>query len=56
MPNTPGTTRRTIRIPDEEYEPAKAKAAERGETITDVVRRALREYVQEEAERDRSRG
>ena len=27
---------------------AKAKAAERGETLSDVVRRALREYVEEE--------
>ena len=46
---TPGnTTRRTFRIPDDEYDPAQVKATTRGETVTDVVRRALREYVEEE--------
>ncbi|MDA8440505.1 MAG: hypothetical protein M0Z51_16825 [Propionibacterium sp.] len=41
-----GATRlRNFRIPDDEYDPAKAKAATRGETVTDVVRRALVEYV-----------
>jgi hypothetical protein len=40
--NTPA--RGPWRIPDEEWLPAKERAAEEGETLTDVVRRALREY------------
>jgi len=36
---------RNIRVPDDEWEAAKAKAAERGESVTEVVRRALRRYV-----------
>lgn len=42
------TPHRTFRIPDEEYTPARLKAKGRGETVTDVVRRKLREYIQEE--------
>ena len=34
-----------MRIPDDEWIPAKDKAAENGETMTDVIRRALRRYV-----------
>jgi len=45
MSNTPS---RNIRIPDDEWEAAKKAAAERHETISVVVRRALREYVEEE--------
>lgn len=45
MPNQPKTKGRMFRIPDEEYEPARRKAEENGETLTDVVRRALREYA-----------
>ena len=41
----PPTTARNIRVPDDEWERAKSKAAERGETITDVVRRALRDVA-----------
>ena len=40
-----GTTLRNVRVPDEVWEPAKAAAAENGETVSDVVRRALVEYV-----------
>ena len=39
------TPPRSIRIPDPLWEAAKAKAAERGETVTDVVVRALERYV-----------
>jgi NRPS condensation-like uncharacterized protein len=42
MANTPV---RAIRIPAEEWTPALARATENGETVTDVVRRALVEYV-----------
>jgi hypothetical protein len=41
----PETTRRTFRAPDDEWDPATVVAAERGETVTDVLRRALVEYV-----------
>ena len=47
MPNQPATPNRTIRVPDEEWEPARRVAADRGETLTDVIRRALRRYVRE---------
>lgn len=39
------TPPRSIRIPDDLWNAAKAKAAERGETVTDVVVRALERYV-----------
>lgn len=42
------TPSRNIRIPDDEWEAAKEAAAERHENISMVVRRALREYVEEE--------
>lgn len=42
MPNTPG---RLVRVPDDLWAAAQAKAAERGETVSDVVRRALKRYA-----------
>lgn len=39
------TPPRSIRIPDDLWSATKAKAAERGETVTDVVVRALERYV-----------
>lgn len=44
MPNKPKTPHRTIRVPDEEWEPAKREAERRGETLTDAIRRFLRRY------------
>lgn len=41
---TKHTPRRTFRIPDAVYVPAQEKAAKRGETLTDVVTRALDKY------------
>lgn len=38
------TRLRSMRIPDEVWDPAALVAAERGETVTDVVRRALVAY------------
>lgn len=35
---------RAVRIPDEEYLPAQEIAALKGETLTDVIRRAIRAY------------
>ena len=48
-PNRPGTPTTTFRLDPALIAAAKAKAAQNGETVTDVVRRALREYVEEEA-------
>lgn len=45
VPNKPKTPGRLFRIPDELYKAAQAKAAERGETVSDVVRKALERYV-----------
>lgn len=45
MPNQPRTPLRSFRIPDELYEAAQAKAADKGESVSDVVRRALERYV-----------
>ncbi len=41
MPDTP----RAIRIPDDLWQAALAKAAERGDTVSEVVRKALERYV-----------
>lgn len=41
MPNQPKTKNSTFRIPPELMQEAKARAEERGETVTDVVIRAL---------------
>lgn len=45
VPNSPKTPARTFRISDETYNAAVAKAASKGETVSDVVRRALERYV-----------
>jgi antitoxin component of RelBE/YafQ-DinJ toxin-antitoxin module len=36
---------RAVRVEDDLWDTAKAKAAERGETVSDVIRRALKRYV-----------
>ncbi|WP_157792690.1 hypothetical protein [Rhodococcus opacus] len=45
MPNKPKTRNRNFRIPDDEYEAARAAAEFNGESLTDVVRRSLAAYV-----------
>lgn len=47
MPNQPATPNRTVRIPDDIWEAAKEKAADEGETVTDVIIRALQRYVRD---------
>lgn len=42
MANTP--PRSAGRIPDDEWDAATARAEQKGETITDVIRRALKQY------------
>jgi NRPS condensation-like uncharacterized protein len=47
MPNQPrrDNPARSFRIPADLYRQVKAKAAERGETVTDVIVRAFKRYV-----------
>jgi hypothetical protein len=45
MPNAPKTPGRNVRVADRLWLAAQAKADERGETVSDVVRRALERYV-----------
>lgn len=45
VPNQPATPNRTVRVPDEVWDAAKRVAADRGETITSVIIRALERYV-----------
>jgi predicted HicB family RNase H-like nuclease len=45
MPNAPKTPSRNVRVPDELWQATQAKAAKNGETVSDVVRRALEKYV-----------
>jgi antitoxin component of RelBE/YafQ-DinJ toxin-antitoxin module len=45
MANQPKTTARAVRISDEVWEAAKARAEKDGVTTTDVVRRALVKYL-----------
>lgn len=43
----PATPNRTVRVPDELWEAVKRKAADRGETVTEVILRALKRYVRD---------
>lgn len=47
MPNQPrpDNPARTVRVPDDLWNAARAKAATNGETVADVIRRALERYV-----------
>lgn len=45
MPNQPRTPARAVRVDDTLWQAAQVKAAERGETVSDVIRRALERYV-----------
>jgi len=45
--NQPKTPKRGVRIPDELWEAVKRKAADRGETVTAVILRALQRYVRD---------
>jgi len=42
--NPAHTPPRSVRVPDDVWDAAKAKAAERGETVTDAVVRFLARY------------
>lgn len=45
VPNQPKTPLKSFRIPDDLYRAAQAKATERGETVSEIVRAALERYV-----------
>lgn len=45
MPNQPKTPVRGVRVPDELWNAAKARARENGTTVTAVVVAALRAYI-----------
>ena len=45
MPNQPKTPIHSARIDDHLWRAAQVRAAARGETVTDVIRRALERYV-----------
>lgn len=46
-PNQPATPTRSIRIPDEIWEPAVRKAAAEGTTVTEVVIRCLQRFLRD---------
>lgn len=45
VPNTPGTPRRTIRVPDALWDAAQVKADAEGTDVSTVIRKALERYV-----------
>lgn len=49
MPNKPrpDNPARAVRVPDGLWHAAQEKATQRGETVSDVIRRALEKYVKE---------
>lgn len=47
VPNQPKTPIRGVRVPDELWDAARAKAADEKESVSDVVRRALEAYVKD---------
>lgn len=47
VPNQPATPTRTFRCPDDLWHEALRKAEDRGETVTDVLIRALERYVRD---------
>jgi hypothetical protein len=46
-PNQPKTPKRSVRVPDELWQAVREKAKRRGETVTDVVIRALKRYLRD---------
>ncbi|WP_157571711.1 ribbon-helix-helix protein, CopG family [Nocardioides alkalitolerans] len=47
--NGQGTTRRTVRVADPLWTDALTLAERRGETVSEIIRKALRAYVAEHA-------
>lgn len=47
MANQPKTPKHGVRVPDDLWQAVKRKAHDQGETITDVVIRALQRYLRD---------
>lgn len=47
MPNQPRTPKHGVRVPDDLWHAVKIKAKQRGETITEVIIRALKLYLRD---------
>lgn len=47
VPDQEKTPRRTVRVEDELWQAAKRAASDRGESVTDVIIRALKRYVRD---------
>lgn len=47
VPNQPATPTHSIRVDDELWQAALKKAHDQGETLTDVIVRALRAYLRD---------
>lgn len=45
-----GTTRRTVRIDDGLWDEAQAAASERGDNLSDIIRQALWQYIEQQVE------
>lgn len=52
VPNQEATPRRTVRVPDDLWNAAKRAARDHGETLTEVIVRALIRYVRTHPTRD----
>lgn len=48
MPNQEKTPRRTVRVPDDVWQPAARKARDNDENVSEVIRRALADYLRED--------
>lgn len=47
MPQEDWIPVRSVRVPDDPWLPAKRKAEDHGETISEVINRLLRQYVRD---------
>ena len=53
MPNQPKTPTRAIRVEDDLWRKAQQRAVERGETVSEAVRRFLERYTRTRAANER---
>lgn len=44
MPNQPATPNHSVRVPDERWKPAEAKAADNGMNMSELINMLLEEY------------
>lgn len=47
VPNKPVTPKHGVRVPDDLWQAVKVKAKAQGETVTEVILRALRSYLRD---------